>query len=264
MPKQLVDLNRRFDAAARSEPRQLPLDLVQVSCFGCQIRRQFGDAVGLQAQRCDLDRGAALDFIRALRTLRYTRVVHAELRDLEPPGFTLIVSAEGSTILDELHGRPLAGKDVWVVATGSLRAFAELPASDMETLVAMLRRLRVGVGHERRKLIAADAGHHVFGAERGLEHFGDPAQKRIPGIVPKVIIGRFEAVEVANDDAGREMPTALGAIRGTRLPRTRLPKWPVRSACISNTTSGHLTTIDTNPCCRECCRNSDRVWQSPT
>lgn len=90
-----------------------------------------------------IDRGAALEFVRALRTLRYTRVVHADLRDLEPPGFTLIVSSDSHTVLDELHGRPLTGrKDVWVVASGSLRGFAELPASDMETLVAMLRRLR--------------------------------------------------------------------------------------------------------------------------
>jgi hypothetical protein len=91
----------------------------------------------------NIDRGAAVEFIRALRTLRYTRVVEGDARRVEPAAFTLRVLAERDTILDELRGRPRAdASDVWIVTSHSSHALAELPARELDALVAILGRLR--------------------------------------------------------------------------------------------------------------------------
>lgn len=90
-----------------------------------------------------IDRGAAVEFIRALRTLRYTRVVEGDARRVEPAAFTVTVSAERDTILDELRGRTRGdASEVWIVTSRSSHAFAELPASELDAVVAILRRLR--------------------------------------------------------------------------------------------------------------------------
>jgi hypothetical protein len=70
-------------------------------------------------------------------------VVDGTSRDVEPSAFTLLVAAEGDTILDELRGRPRAGSgDAWIVTSRSSRVVAELPASEVRAIVDRLRRLR--------------------------------------------------------------------------------------------------------------------------
>jgi hypothetical protein len=90
-----------------------------------------------------IDRGAAADFVRAVRALRYTRRVEGDPRDVEPAVFTLVVAAERDTIFDELRARPRGdASDAWVVTSRSTRVLAELPARELNALVALLRRLR--------------------------------------------------------------------------------------------------------------------------
>jgi hypothetical protein len=88
-----------------------------------------------------IDTRAAGDFVRALRALRYARVIDASARDVDPATFTLVVEAEGDTILDELRGRPLT-PDTWIVTSRSARVYAELAANDLDAVIARLRRLR--------------------------------------------------------------------------------------------------------------------------
>lgn len=90
-----------------------------------------------------VDPRAAADLVRTLRALRYARVVETPPSDVEPSAFTLLVAAEGDTILDELRGRPRPGSDeAWIVTSRSSRVVAELPASDVRAIVDRLRRLR--------------------------------------------------------------------------------------------------------------------------
>jgi hypothetical protein len=86
---------------------------------------------------------AAIEFVRTLRTLRYTRRVDGNPRDVEPAAFTLQVAAERDTILDELRARPRAGASGrWIVTSRSSRVLAELTEDELNAVVAMLRRLR--------------------------------------------------------------------------------------------------------------------------
>jgi hypothetical protein len=90
-----------------------------------------------------LDARATADFIRALRALRYRRVVAGSVREVEPAAFTLVIGAEGDTILDELRARPRPGSDpVWIVTSRSSRTLAELPAQELHALIDHLRRMR--------------------------------------------------------------------------------------------------------------------------
>ena len=90
-----------------------------------------------------VDPRAAADFVRALRALRFDHVIAGSPRDAEPSAFTLVVAAEGDTILDELRARPRGpSADAWIVTSRSSRVVAELPTGDIEALVARLRRLR--------------------------------------------------------------------------------------------------------------------------
>lgn len=90
-----------------------------------------------------IDRGAAAAFIRSLRALRYTRVVEGTPRDADPAALTVQVTADGDTILDELRGRPRGGaSDAWIVTSRSSGTLAELPAVDVDALVALLRSMR--------------------------------------------------------------------------------------------------------------------------
>ncbi len=90
-----------------------------------------------------IDARAATDFVRALRTLRYTRVVEGGARDVEPALFSLAVSAAGDTLLDELRARPRAGStETWAVTSRSSGVVAEIPARDIDALVARIRHLR--------------------------------------------------------------------------------------------------------------------------
>jgi hypothetical protein len=88
-----------------------------------------------------IDARAAGDFVRALRALRYSRVVDATAADVEPAAFTLVVEAEGDTILDEMRGRPHDPK-LWIVTSRSGGVYAELPEKDLNAVMARLRRLR--------------------------------------------------------------------------------------------------------------------------
>jgi len=90
-----------------------------------------------------VDRGAAADLINQLRTLRYTRRVEGDPREVEPAVFTLLVAAERDTIFDELRARPRrAASDPWIVTSRSSGVLAELPADELDAVVALLRRLR--------------------------------------------------------------------------------------------------------------------------
>ncbi len=90
-----------------------------------------------------VDSRSAAEFIRALRALRYRRVMPGSVRDAEPATLTLLISAEGDTIIDELRARPRGGaSDSWLVTSRSSRVLAEVTAGDITTVIDRLRRVR--------------------------------------------------------------------------------------------------------------------------
>ncbi len=95
-----------------------------------------------------IDPRRAADLVRALRSLRYRRVVDAPPRTVEPAVITLVVAADGDTILDELRARPRdgSGDTTWIATSRSTRVVTEVSAPDIGAIVDRLRRLRTPPG----------------------------------------------------------------------------------------------------------------------
>ncbi len=87
-----------------------------------------------------IDPRAATDFVRALRALRYRRVLAGS--GSEPATFTLAVVASGDTLLDEMRGRQDADSKDWIVSSRSTGLTAELANDQWTALLNRLRRLR--------------------------------------------------------------------------------------------------------------------------
>lgn len=94
-----------------------------------------------------VDPRAAADLVRALRALRFERIVDATSNTIEPAAFSLTIAAAGDTLLDEFHGRPLGNASGdWVVTSRSSGIVATVPAREIDALVQLLRRLRTAHG----------------------------------------------------------------------------------------------------------------------
>lgn len=124
-------------------PRAKRIQVVTADTSAVLVRA--GDAWALPNPALGrIDPGAAADFVRALRALRYRSVLDAPPSDLEPAAFALVVAGDGDTILDEMRGRPRAGTtDAWVVTSRSSRVLSEATSADLNTVMTHLRRLRV-------------------------------------------------------------------------------------------------------------------------
>ena len=85
---------------------------------------------------------AAADFVRALRTLQYRRVLADGQQRAEPAAFTLAVMAGGDTLLDELRGRQDPSTQDWIVTSRSTGLTAELANQRWAGVWQSLRRIR--------------------------------------------------------------------------------------------------------------------------
>ena len=94
-----------------------------------------------------VDPRAAADFVRALRALRFERVVDAASNATEPAALSLTITAAGDTLLDDLRGRPLGDTSGdWVVTSRSSGMVATVPAREIDALIQLLRRVRTAHG----------------------------------------------------------------------------------------------------------------------
>jgi len=91
----------------------------------------------------ELDAGRATDLVRALRALRYTRLLTEGRPD--PRGdfrFSLVIDDAGGTILEELYGTPVSGGSAWIARSRSLGRNCEIEGAALDAITGRLSRLR--------------------------------------------------------------------------------------------------------------------------